>query len=115
VRLLQTEPEISQLLLGEQTWLWLGDATIDEQEFFLKTQVPPAQVLLWSGTALSPALVEKVRPKTAIAAGQDVNRETIDYLKQQNIVLYQTNQDGGIQWTRDRGFQTTLDSNAPSF
>jgi len=58
--------------------------------------------------------VEKVRPKAAIASGKSVNPETIAYLKQQNVSLYQTQQDGGVQWTRDRGFQSTIDSNAPS-
>jgi len=115
IRLLQAEPNlVAQLMLGDQTWLWLGNLNINEQEALLKTNVPPAEVILWSGASLSPKVVEKVRPKNAIASSKGVNPETIAYLKQQNISLYQTQRDGGIQWTRDRGFQTTIDSNTPS-
>jgi competence protein ComEC len=112
VRRLQTEPGlVAQLMLHNQTWLWLESLNINEQEALLQTNIPSAQVILWSGSSLSPKLIEKVRPKTAIASGKGVNPETIAYLKQQNIVLHQTQQDGGIQWTPTSGFNTTLDAN----
>ncbi|MEX0271408.1 ComEC/Rec2 family competence protein [Leptolyngbyaceae cyanobacterium UHCC 1019] len=115
VRLLQAKPGlVAQMTLGKQTWLWLGNLNFNQQEALLQTTIPPAQVMLWSSASLSPKLIEKVRPKTAIATGKGVNPETIAYLKQQNISLYQTQQDGGIQWTPTSGFDTTLDSNAPS-
>ncbi|MBM0741605.1 ComEC/Rec2 family competence protein [Phormidium sp. CLA17] len=113
VRVLQAEPDlVAQIMLGDQTWLWLGNLNANEQESLLKTNIPSAQVLLWSSASLSPVLVDRVRPKTAIASGKGVNPETIAYLKQQNISLYQTQQDGGIQWTPDGGFNIALDSNA---
>ena len=113
IRLLQAEPNlVAQLTLGDQTWLWLGNLNANEQEALLQTNIPAAQVILWSSASLSPALVERVRPKIAIATGKGVNPETIAYLKQQNITLHQTQQDGGIQWTSDHGFDTAVDSSS---
>jgi competence protein ComEC len=106
IQLLDTSPSILQLQIQGQTWFLLGKSNPEA----INTNTLTGTVLLWFGKSLNEEWLEKIQPQIAIAISSTVNQKTQQQLQQRQIQLYWTGRDGAIQWNRDRGFQTTLET-----
>jgi competence protein ComEC len=105
----RVRPTILELQVGAQHWL-LVDGT-DETDFaaWLTTvQLPPIQVLWWTGSNLSSALVAQLHPQVLLCSGRRMTEETITALKEVVPSLFWTERDGTVQWTPQQGFQVTV-------
>lgn len=110
--LLRDQPTIAQLTIHNQTWLWLNSLPVEEQEKLIRSAtLPQAQVVWWVGKTLNPELVKRIQPQVAIATAPTLSPDTLTQLQNAGIRLYYTGRDGAIQWTKEQGFQTTVDSN----
>lgn len=117
LQLVQAQPTIATLQFRAQTWLWLEKMPVDQQARLAQLgQLPPAQVLWWSGGRLHPDVIAAIRPRWAIATGDRVAPKTVAQLEAAGVQLYWTGRDGALQWTPRSGFKPLLESNeAPSF
>lgn len=94
----------------DQTWLWLGNASLGQQADLLKTaDLHAVQVLCWNGKRLHPELLELLRPQVAIATAKTLDARTQEQLRSAGVRLYWTGRDGAVQWNPREGFKTTLD------
>ena len=110
IKLINTEPAVLQLQINNQTWLLLGKLAPDAQTQLVKSgNLPPTQVLWWSGKSLTPELLKALQPKFVIASANTIEPETVRLLVESKIIFYFTGRDGAIQWTPDDGFETTLE------
>jgi competence protein ComEC len=108
IQLIDTTPSVLQLQIQGQTWFLLdkGNSEVINTTASSKT----GTVLLWSGKSLNEEWLEKIQPQIAIAISSTVSKQTQQQLQQRQIQLYWTGRDGAIQWNRDRGFQTALET-----
>lgn len=117
-KLISANPAIVEFQIHDQTWLYLGAVSPDQQAKLLQSSpLPQAQVLWWNGKRLHPQVIDQVHPQVAIAVANDVNAKTAAQLQQLGTRLYWTGRDGAIQWTPTERFKTMLDSgenNAPA-
>ena len=112
IEFINPTPVLLQFQIKDQAWLLLGDIKPDEQQQLAKIpNLPRPQVLWWSGEPLIPELVKVLKPEVAIASSDIVDSEAVKLLQQEKIPLYWTGRDGAIQWTPNRGFETTLEAN----
>ncbi|KAM3098075.1 ComEC/Rec2 family competence protein [Phormidesmis sp. 146-35] len=105
VQPISRNPDILQLQVGDQRWLWLKDSLKNQQ--VASDGLQRHSVLWWSGQAIASDWVEKLQPKVAIAYSHQVDQETVDRLQTHQTRVYQTRQDGAIRWTGKR-FEQTL-------
>ncbi|KAM3111259.1 ComEC/Rec2 family competence protein [Phormidesmis sp. 146-33] len=105
VQPISRNPDILQLQVGDQQWLWLKDSLKNQQ--VASDGLQRHSVLWWSGQAIESDWVEKLHPKVAIAYSHQVDQETVDRLQTHQTRVYQTRQDGAIRWTGKR-FEQTL-------
>jgi competence protein ComEC len=92
----------------QQTWLLINHWHGNERVI---NRLPHADVLLWSGEALSSELLERVQPKVAIASARSIPAETQTWFKAHPaITFYQTGEDGAVQWTPQHGFKATIEA-----
>jgi competence protein ComEC len=111
MELININPSVLQLQVRNQVWLLLGEMRVEEQQQLLNSRnLPPVQVLWWSGDSLSPDLLKVLKPKVAIATSKVVDLEAAKLLQNAEIPLYWTGRDGAIQWTPQDGFETTLEA-----
>jgi competence protein ComEC len=108
MKLINVQPSLLQLEIGEQTWLLLGNFKPEDQKQIAK-ELSRVDVLCWSGETLIPELLDVLRPKVAIAAANHVDPETWQSLQKQATV-YWTGRDGAVQWTPGERFESTLES-----
>jgi len=110
MKLISAEPPVLQLQINGQTWLILGRLAPDAQKKLVKTgNLPPTQVLWWSGKSLAPELLEALQPQVVIASSNTIAPETAQLLLESETIFYFTGRDGAIQWTPYDGFETTLE------
>ncbi|NES18660.1 MAG: DUF4131 domain-containing protein [Symploca sp. SIO3E6] len=110
MKLISAEPPVLQLQINSQTWLILGRLAPDEQKQLVTAgNLPPTQVLWWSGKSLAPELLEALQPQVVIASSNTIAPETAQLLLESETVFYFTGRDGAIQWTPYDGFETTLE------
>ncbi|NJR63019.1 MAG: DUF4131 domain-containing protein [Cyanobacteria bacterium CRU_2_1] len=108
-QLISVEPSILKIQVADQTWLLLSDLPpVEEQARTIANFLPPAQVLWWSGKALSLEVLERVKPKTAIASARSISLTTEAWFQKHAVTIYLTGQDGAIQWTPHKGFTTAV-------
>ncbi|MBW4515255.1 MAG: ComEC/Rec2 family competence protein [Timaviella obliquedivisa GSE-PSE-MK23-08B] len=107
-QLISNNPAILQIQAYQQTWLLLNHGSNNERVI---NRLPRADVLWWSGEALRAELLEQVQPKVAIASTHSLPVETQTWFKAHPaITLYQTGQDGAVQWTPQNGFKATIEA-----
>lgn len=109
MQFLSVEPTIVQIAIAQQRWLWLRDAPNVSQSQALGSALVGNEILWWSGRQLHPKLIEKLQPETAIAYSKTIHPETLTQLQQNRVQIYQTEADGALQWTKNQGFQTSLE------
>ena len=111
LQFVNAEIPVVELLVGNRTWLLLGDMTPEAQKKLAATgTLKPAQVLWWSGKALTAELLGAVGPQVAIASADEIDPETVAQLRQTKTQIFWTGRDGALQWTPAGGFKTTLES-----
>ncbi|MCL2923290.1 MAG: ComEC/Rec2 family competence protein [Trichodesmium sp. MAG_R04] len=110
IKLINTETPIVNFLIHGQSWLFLGDTKLSEQSKLLVAKsFQPTEVFWWPGNKLNPELLNIIQPKVAIASADSVHPDMIGFFQENNIPLFWTGRDGGIQWTPVKGFQSTLE------
>ncbi|MEG4327761.1 ComEC/Rec2 family competence protein [Microcoleus sp. herbarium5] len=111
LQLVNAEIPVVELLVGNRTWLLVGEMTPEAQKKLAATgTLKPAQVLWWSGKALTAELLGAVGPQVAIASANEIDPETAAQLRQSKTQIFWTGRDGALQWTPAGGFKTTLES-----
>jgi competence protein ComEC len=111
LQLVNAEIPVVEFLVGNRTWLLLGEMTPEAQKQLVATgTLKPAQVLWWSGKALTAELLGAVGPQVAIASADEIDPETAAQLRQSKTQIFWTGRDGALQWTPTGGFKTTLES-----
>jgi competence protein ComEC len=94
-------PEIWRFHLHEQTWLWLEGVPALRRQTDLAGRLAAVDVMVWSGKALSPLLLEKLQPKTAVGFGKSLDSATEQWLRQHQVALYRL-QAGAVQWRQGK-------------
>ena len=111
LQFVNAEIPVVELLVGEETWLMLGEIAPEAQKKLVATGIlKPAQVLWWSGTTLTPELLKAVGPRVAIASADEIDPETAAQLQKTKTQIFWTGRDGALLWTPAGGFKTTLES-----
>ncbi|MBE9187381.1 ComEC/Rec2 family competence protein [Microcoleus sp. LEGE 07076] len=111
LQFVNAEIPVVELLVGNRTWLLVGEMTPEAQKKLAATgTLKPAQVLWWSGTTLTAELLDAVRPQVAIASADEIDPETAAKLHQSKTQIFWTGRDGALQWAPGTGFKTTLES-----
>ncbi len=111
VALVNSKPGIVQFQIGEQTWLWLKDVPKKQQiELFANPALQPNQVLWWSGKAIQPEILERLKPTVAIAYSNQVDSETVAQLEKNGTQFYSLSRDGAIRWTPQTKFEKSSGS-----
>lgn len=93
-----------QLQMSDQTWLLFSQLPDWPDQTALIDVLPSADVMAWSGKALSFKLLEHLNLKLAIPFEQPHNSKTEAWLKQHQVTLHSMPQQGAIQWTAQQGF-----------
>ncbi|MEG4489288.1 ComEC/Rec2 family competence protein [Microcoleus sp. D2_18a_B4] len=111
LQFVNAEIPVVEFLVGNRTWLLVGEMTPEVQKKLAATgTLKPAQVLWWSGKALTAELLGAVGPQVAIASADEIDPETAAQLRQSKTQIFWTGRDGALQWTPAGGFKTTLES-----
>lgn len=111
LQFVNAEIPVVELLVGDRTWLMLGEIAPEAQKKLVATGIlKPAQVLWWSGKTLIPELLAVVGPKVAIASADEIDPETAAQLQKTKTQIFWTGRDGALLWTPAGGFKTTLES-----
>ncbi|MEG4532143.1 ComEC/Rec2 family competence protein [Microcoleus sp. D2_18a_D3] len=111
LQFVNAEIPVVEFLVGNRTWLLVGEMTPEAQKKLAATgTLKPAQVLWWSGKALTAELLGAVGPQVAIASADEIDPETAAQLRQSKTQIFWTGRDGALQWTPAGGFKTTLES-----
>ncbi|MEG4491506.1 ComEC/Rec2 family competence protein [Microcoleus sp. D3_18_C4] len=111
LQFVNAEIPVVEFLVGNRTWLLVGEMTPEVQKKLAATgTLKPAQVLWWSGKALTAELLSAVGPQVAIASANEIDPETAAQLRQSKAQIFWTGRDGALQWTPAGGFKTTLES-----
>ncbi|MER3432688.1 MAG: competence protein [Leptolyngbya sp. ERB_1_1] len=113
IQSLSIEPTILELEIGQQRWLWLKDSPNVSQRQALGSDLSGNEILWWSGRRLHPKLLAQMQPKIAIAYSKTIHPETLRQLQRNQVQIYQTEATGGLQWSKNQGFRTTLELNEP--
>jgi|694.fasta_scaffold13677_3 competence protein ComEC len=101
-------PPILQLSLKTRRWLVFPSTIPDALPDSLFRQIPP-DVVVWAGKLTTIDGLEKIRPLTAIAVSPYVSKKLKRRLTQKGIQLQITGQEGAIQWTPQKGFQSAVE------
>ncbi|MEG4147557.1 ComEC/Rec2 family competence protein [Microcoleus sp. Pol12B5] len=111
LQFVNAEIPVVEFLVGNRTWLLVGEMTPEAQKKLAATgTLKQAQVLWWSGKALTAELLSAVGPQVAIASADEIDPETAAQLRQSKTQIFWTGRDGALQWTPAGGFKTTLES-----
>ncbi|TAE12168.1 MAG: ComEC/Rec2 family competence protein [Oscillatoriales cyanobacterium] len=115
LQFVDAEIPVVELLVGERTWLLVGDMTPEAQSMLSKRlaatgTLKRVEVLWWSGKTLTAELLSAVGPQVAIASADEIDPETAAQLRQSKTQIFWTGRDGALQWTPAGGFKTTLES-----
>ena len=115
LQFVDAEIPVVELLMGDRTWLLVGDMTPEAQSMLSKRlaatgTLKRTQVLLWSGKTLTAELLAAVGAQVAIASADEIDPETAAQLRQSKTQIFWTGRDGALQWTPVGGFKTTLES-----
>ncbi|XQQ05316.1 MAG: hypothetical protein EDM05_64865 [Leptolyngbya sp. IPPAS B-1204] len=101
--MIDTRPDILRIQFHHQTWLWLKGVPNLKRQADLGRRLSKIDVIAWSGNPLSPQLLEKLQPKTAIVFGDLTDPTTQQWLLQHRVTLHSLPQNGAIQST-PKGF-----------
>ena len=71
------------------------------QQHHLELQDP---VIVWSGSNLASTWLELLHPQMAIASSNQINPKTRQQLRQKQIKLHNTAEEGMIRWNPQDGF-----------
>ena len=107
VQLISTQPDMVRFHIGEQNWLWLKDSPKKQTDLLSNPALNNSQVLWWSGKALKPEVIERLRPEVAIAYSNRVDPETVAQLQKRGTQFYALGQDGAVRWTPQTKFEKT--------
>lgn len=107
-QLLSASPPLLQLQFRGQRWLVIpGQAPARNDLRLKKIQVPPVEVLWWSGRSLPVSLLEQAQPRVAIAS-RSISPKTAEWLRQHRIKTFSVERDGAVEWTPATGFRALL-------
>lgn len=107
VTVLRHQPTLLQLRVDQHLWLVVTGKIQGLSPWLQTAPVEQPQVLWWS-TQLEPAVIKQLNPQTLVLTSPTVDPQMLTDLQRKIPQVYWTPRDGAVQWTRDRGFETTL-------
>lgn len=108
VTAIATLPHALSIVVQDHPWLLLPHLERPALQRLRPQSLPKTEVLWWDGEELSPALLEAIQPKMAIATARTISAPTLSWLKTHHVLTYITGRDGAIQWTPKQGFKAML-------
>ncbi|WP_255801479.1 ComEC/Rec2 family competence protein [Acaryochloris sp. 'Moss Beach'] len=107
ISVLRHQPTLLQFTVNQQNWLMVAGRYQRLLPWLQTTQVPSPQVLWWS-TKLDLEAIMQLQPQVLILTSRTIDAQTLSQLERQIPRVFWTPRDGSVQWTRDRGFESTF-------
>lgn len=107
ITVLRHQPTLLQFTVDQQSWLVVTGNTQGLGTWLQTTRIPQPRVLWWS-TKLESEVIKQLNPQVLILTSPTADSQGLAELQRQIPQIYWTPRDGAVQWTRDRGFGTTL-------
>lgn len=103
LQVLQTEPMVLQLSVGNIRWLLLGSVSVPQQQKLLDSifLTPPIDWLWWNGGDLSESLVNTLDIRSGLVSGQVMSTlsESFKSKSDSRQPVWQTRHLGALEWT----------------
>ncbi len=111
IKLLRADPTLLQMQIGSQQWLLVNEPKGSSgQAIWLRSaNLPPIDVLWWSGRNFQSELVELLKPKVVILSTAEVEPGILAQLQAAKIQVFWTERDGAVRWTPQQQFETNFD------
>ncbi|MCF4968864.1 ComEC/Rec2 family competence protein [Nostoc sp. CMAA1605] len=106
-QLINEQPILQLQILG-QSWLLVGDVKPQEVQRIMKAGSWPSPQVLWCQAESLKDLVTALKPQVAIASAGNVNSSTLAELNKTSTKIFLTAQDGAIQWTPQKEFESFI-------
>ncbi|HEY9827904.1 MAG TPA: ComEC/Rec2 family competence protein [Stenomitos sp.] len=104
----RAQPAILELQINSQRWLLVdGSNEADFSAWLATTQLPPVQVLWWTGDTLSTAIAKQLQPQVLLLSGHLEEQTVAEFQRIVPRVLW-TERDGTVQWTPKQQFSVTV-------
>ncbi|ABW27157.1 ComEC/Rec2 family competence protein [Acaryochloris marina] len=107
ISVLRHQPTLLQFTINQQNWLMVSGRYQGLLPWLQTTQVPSPQVLWWS-TKVDLEAIHHLQPQVLILTSRNIDAESLSQLERRISKVYWTPRDGAVQWTRDRGFESTF-------
>lgn len=107
ITVLRHQPTLLQFTVDQQNWLIVTGRHQGLSTWLQTTRVPSPQVLWWS-TKLDLEAIKQLQPYILILTSNSIDAQSLAQLEHQIPQVYWTPREGAVQWTRDRGFETTF-------
>lgn len=115
VTVLRHQPTLLQFTVNQQNWLIVSGQYQGLSAWLQTAQVPQAQVLWWA-TKLDLVVIQQLQPQVLILTSSNIDSQSLMQLERRIPQVYWTPRDSAVQWTRDRGFESTFPlSENPAF
>lgn len=101
------QPTVLQFTVDQALWLVVAGQSQGLVPWLQTAEVASPQVLWWS-TKLDSEVIRALAPQVLILTSQTVDPQILMQLQDEIPQVYWTPRDGAVQWTRDRGFETTF-------
>lgn len=107
INVLRHLPTLLQFTVNQQNWLMVAGRYQGLLPWLQATRVSSPQVLWWS-TKVDLEAISQLQPQVLILTSRHINTESLSQLERQIPQVLWTPRDGAVQWTRDRGFESTF-------
>ncbi|MEO1132593.1 MAG: ComEC/Rec2 family competence protein [Cyanobacteria bacterium J06639_1] len=98
LQVIQTQPMVLQLAIGEVTWLLLGEARPTPEVLDSHFVTPPIDWVWWDGGELGDRAVNSLDIRRGIASGRLTNSAFLES-PERNSAIVQTRNEGAVAWT----------------
>jgi competence protein ComEC len=114
IKLLANEPFILWWEIENQSWLWINSQETNGK-FPQKYLDNSPKMLLGSQKSIPLSLLREIQPKAVILNTPFISHKLKRHLQRNGIKMYPIQQEGAIEWTPKKGFQTRLVNEEPTF
>jgi competence protein ComEC len=111
IKLLRTDPTLLQIQISAQQWLLVSDpiGSAGQAIWLRSANLPPIDVLWWSGRNFQPELVSLLKPKVVILSSSRIEPAVLAQLQAAKIQVFWTERDGAIRWTPQQQFEANFE------
>ena len=107
ISVLRHQPTLLQFTINQQNWLMVSGRYQGLLPWLQTTQVPSPQILWWS-SKVDLEVINQLQPQVLILTSRNLDATSLSQLERRISQVYWTPRDGAVQWTRDRGFESTF-------